>query len=103
MLYHIESENDFNEKINNNEKTILVDFYTTWCGPCQMLAPVIEELAKECESVDFLKIDVDQVTSVAVDFGIEVVPTLVVIKEGKEAKRTEGFMSKAELKEFLEV
>ena len=86
------------EDIINGEKPVLVDFYATWCGPCKMMAPVIEELGKELESkARVLKIDVDKNQTVAAQYNVQAVPTLVIFKNGNIVWRFAGAMPKPAL------
>ena len=75
----------------------VVDFYATWCGPCKMLAPILESVEKETEGVAFFRIDVDQAPDLARRFGIMSIPTLVFLKDGEEVARTVGVQRKPEL------
>lgn len=83
--------------------TALIDFYADWCGPCKMLAPVVEDLAREVEP-DVLvgKVNVDEVPGIASRFGVMSIPTVVVLKDGEEKQRTVGFTSKAKLLSMIE-
>ena len=77
---------------------VLVDFFATWCGPCRMMAPVIEEVAKEVEGkLDIVKVDVDQDGELAMRFGIMSVPTMIIFKDGQPMTQLQGFMPKAQL------
>ncbi len=81
---------------NNQDKLILLDFFATWCGPCQMTGPIIEELARQYKkSVAVAKIDVDLCPKSVAEYGIMSMPTLVVLKKGKEVERASGFLGKA--------
>ena len=75
----------------------VVDFFATWCGPCKMLAPILESVEKETEGVAFFRIDVDQAPDLARRFGIMSIPTLVFLKNGEEVARTVGVQRKPEL------
>jgi len=90
-------DNNFNEIIKNK---VLVDFYATWCGPCKMLSPVLEELSKEID-IDIVKIDVDENNNLAKEYGIMSIPCLILFENGKEIKRNLGFMPKEKIKEFV--
>ena len=73
-----------------NEGTVLLDFYADWCGPCKMLSPIISEIADERSDIKVGKINVDTETSLAREFNIYSIPTIVVLKDGKEVKRATG-------------
>ena len=92
------------EKVVLKAKTpVLVDFWAQWCGPCRMVAPVVEELAQEYEGrVSFGKVDVDQNPKIASQSGIMSIPTLLVFKDGKPITNIVGFRPKAELKQSLD-
>ena len=99
MLTHINNKEEFEQKIANG--TVLVDFFATWCGPCKMLAPVLEQLANEMPEIEILKIDVDQVSDVAKEYGIMSIPTLILFKDGVKQNTQEGFMNINQLKSFV--
>ena len=82
---------------------VVVDFFATWCGPCKMLSPVIDELSGELENVNFVKVDIDQSMDLAQKFKIVSVPTLKVFKNGEEVDTLMGFMPKEVLKSKVEV
>jgi len=81
-VYQI-NENDFQEKVFNSEKPVLVDFFAEWCGPCAMQAPVIEKLSDEHSEFNFYKVDVDNAMGIAQQFGIQSIPTLISFKNGR--------------------
>ena len=95
------TEKNFDELVLNSEGTVLLDFYADWCGPCRMLAPVLETLANENPDITVGKINVDDDGSLAGAFGVSVIPTLVVMENGKVKKKDTGFMSKSELLKLL--
>ena len=83
-------------------KPVLVDFWATWCPPCKMLAPTIEELAVELEGeVVVAKLDVDQAQDIAMKYGVMSIPTMVLFKNGEEVRRTVGFQPKARILDFI--
>ena len=84
---------DFNELINGNE-TVLVQYYAEWCGPCQMLKPVLEGLAKEITDVKFVRVNIEEHRELATAAGIQSIPTVVNYKAGKELGREAGFKPK---------
>lgn len=84
--------------------TVLVDFFATWCGPCKMLAPILEELAEEYrEKITILKIDVDEFSPIASKFSVFSIPTLILFKDGEIVKKTVGFKDLDGLKTFIEI
>ncbi len=95
------TSNEFEEEILKSEKPVLVDFYADWCGPCKMLAPIVEQVATENNDVKVCRINVDEAQDLAVEYGIMSIPTLVVIKNGKEANRAVGVLGKDEILEML--
>ena len=99
-VVHITKAN-FEELVINNSKPVLLDFWATWCGPCRMVAPIVEEIAGEREDILVGKINVDEEMELAVQFGIISIPTLVVMKNGEVANKAVGYMPKAEILELL--
>lgn len=91
--------NNFNEQIK--EGVVLVDFFATWCGPCKMQAPVLEELKEDRSDVKLVKIDVDQETEIAREYGVMSIPTLILFKDGKEVAKNVGFMPKELLVQWI--
>ena len=92
---------NFEELVLNSAKPVLLDFWATWCGPCRMVAPVVEEIAAERDDILVGKINVDEETELAVKFGIISIPTLIVMKNGEVANKAVGFMPKAEILKLL--
>ncbi len=85
------------------KKALVVDFWATWCGPCRMLAPVMEELSGEYEGkADFVKIDVDENPDLAREYSIMSIPCVMVFKDGALAGKNVGFAPKAAMKEFID-
>ena len=80
----------------------LVDFWATWCGPCRMIAPIVEELAAETEGVTFAKVNVDDYGDVAAGLGIEAIPTLFLFKDGKAVDKVVGVQTKQALKAMID-
>ncbi len=95
------NKNNF-EEIVNNEKPVLLDFYADWCGPCRMVAPIIEEIAGEREDIVVGKINVDEEEELAGKFGVFSIPTLVVMKGGKVVSQEAGAKPKAQILVMLE-
>lgn len=100
MLKKIEKE-DFEKEVLKNSKMVVVDFFATWCGPCQMLMPVLEEISKERDDFDIIEIDVDKAQDLAMQYDIEAVPTMIIFKNGTAIDRLGGYYPKEELEEEL--
>lgn len=97
----IVNEKEFNEIINNN-KVVLADFFATWCGPCRMLAPILEEVSNQANGkYEIIKIDVDESYELAKKFGIMSVPTMIIFQDGQEAEKIIGLRSQEDIKEVL--
>lgn len=92
------SEESFKDELVN--KKVLVDFYATWCGPCKMLGLVIEKLDED-ELIPILKVDTDESSSLAAEYNIFSIPTLIMFENGKELKRNVGYLSYEELKKWV--
>ena len=88
---------EFENEVLNSDKKVLVDFYATWCGPCKIISPIIEEVAKENSVVKFVKVDIDANQELAEKYEVVYIPTLVVIENGKEITKSVGAISKEEI------
>ena len=93
---------NFEAEVIKSEKTVLVDFWAPWCGPCRMLSPVVDEIADERTDIKVGKVNVDEQEDLAVRFGIMSIPTLIVFKNGEVAKKTMGVQPKAAILGLLE-
>ena len=100
-VLHINREN-FEKIIAQDGKTVLVDFWATWCGPCRMIAPVLEEVAKECPDVTVCKVDVDEERELALEYGVSSIPTLLVFRDGKVVNQSIGAMPKERILAMLQ-
>lgn len=101
MVKHFDAQN-FENEVLNNKNFVLVDFFATWCGPCQMLSPVIDEISEDPElNLTVGKVDIDKCQDIAQNFGIQSIPTIILFKAGQEAKRIMGFVPKENLKEQI--
>ena len=99
MIQHVGTMERLKEELSRGD--VLVDFFATWCGPCRMLAPVLEELdAKEDFNVQIVKIDVDDAPELAMAFQVETIPTLFFFSEGKAVRRYSGYLREDQLREF---
>ena len=102
MSVNIITKENFNEDVKNNEKTVLIDFYADWCGPCRMLSPFVEEIADEYPEIFVGKINVDNEPELASAFDVSSIPMLVVVKNGKIVSQSVGFRSKEQILSMLE-
>ncbi|MBR1820214.1 MAG: thioredoxin [Clostridia bacterium] len=89
------------ENLSKNHLT-LVDFWASWCGPCRMLGPIVEELAAETEGVAFAKVNVDENPDIAIGLGIQAIPTLFLFKDGEAVDRAVGLQSKDALRAMID-
>ncbi len=99
MLKHA-NESNFNEMTGKG--LVLVDFFATWCGPCKMLGPVLEDMASDRDSIDIVKVDIDESMNLARQYGIMSVPTLVLFKDGQVIAQTSGFQPKESIQQFID-
>lgn len=91
----------FENQVLQNSKPVLVDFYADWCGPCKMLAPVIEEIAAASDAYEVFKLNVDEASQIAAQYGVMSIPTLIVFKGGEVAGKTIGVQSKQTILNML--
>ena len=104
MSVLIINNQNFEEEVVKSDKPVLLDFWASWCGPCKMLSPIVDEFAEEIgDIVKVGKINVDEESDLASKFQIMSIPTLVVIKDGKEVKRSVGVISKNEVKNLVNI
>ena len=92
---------NFKEEVLNSDKTVLIDFYADWCGPCKAFSPVVESVASENEDIKVVKVNVDDAQDLAIKYQVMSIPTTVVIKNGQEVNRAVGMMSKSDLVEMV--
>lgn len=91
------SDENFEQEVLNSNIPVLVDFYADWCGPCKMLSPIVDEVAKENEDIKVVKVNVDESQNTAIKYQVMSIPTLVVIKNGNEVNRSVGLIDKQEV------
>ncbi|MBE5935588.1 MAG: thioredoxin [Lachnospiraceae bacterium] len=95
------TKNNFNEEVLNSDKKVLVDFWASWCGPCKMIAPVVEGIANENNNIKVVKVNVDEEGELAAQYQIMSIPTLVVIENGEIVNKSVGLISKSEIQELV--
>lgn len=95
------TKENFQAEITKSDKPVLVDFWAVWCGPCQMMAPILHELEAEMPDVQIGKVNVDDQMDLARQFRVVSIPTLIIFKNGQEVQRMVGVTSKEELKDAL--
>jgi thioredoxin 1 len=96
------TDGDFQAEVLENEHPVLVDFWAPWCGPCRVVAPVLEEIAVERENLRIVKVNIDENQQTAMNYQILAIPTMVLFRDGQEAKRIQGAMPKKRLEAELE-
>lgn len=102
-ILNITSESDFNEKITQTDKPILVDFWAPWCGPCKMVAPELEAVALEYDDkAVIVKVNVDEQQQLANKYNVMGIPTLLLLKDGKELDRIVGYRPRKDLMEIID-
>lgn len=96
------NKHNFQDEVMNADKPVLLDFWASWCGPCRMVSPVVDEIAAECSDVKVGKVNVDEQPELAGQFGVMSIPTLVVIKNGRIVNQAIGAMPKSAILELLQ-
>lgn len=99
-VIHINKHN-FHEEVVNSDKPVLLDFWAPWCGPCRMISPEVEQIAAERKDIRVAKVNVEENPELASRFRIYSIPTLAVMKEGRETSRTSGFCYKEDILSML--
>ena len=96
------TEENFIKEVAEQSGYVLVDFWATWCGPCQMLAPLIREIAEECPQIKVGKVNVDEQMGLAQVFKVTSIPTLILFKDGKPIRQQVGYIQKDQIKKMWE-
>ena len=99
-VLHLTEEN-FDKEVLNEDKTVLVDFWSPTCGPCLMLSPIIDEIANERTDIKVCKVNTNEAFKLAIQYDVEAIPTLMLIKDGQVVKRSVGFAPKEEVLNML--
>lgn len=95
------NKNNFGQEVLNSDKPILLDFWASWCGPCRMVSPIVDEIAAERSDIKVCKINVDEQPELAAQFGVMSIPTLVVMKSGRIVNQAVGARPKAQILAML--
>ena len=101
MSYINITNQNFNEEVLKSDKPVLIDFWASWCGPCRMIAPIIEEISEERSDIKVGKVNVDDEPELATQFGIMSIPTLVVMKDGELINKLVGVRPKNQILEMI--
>lgn len=100
-ITEIKNMSEFEKEVLNEEKTVFIDFYATWCKPCKIMTPTIEEIAKEYTDIKFVKIDIDKNEELAIKYNVMSIPTMIIMKNGEAKKTFVGITDKQNItKEF---
>lgn len=96
------TKTNYETEVLHSDRPVLIDFWATWCAPCQMLLPIIEELSEELESVKVCKINVDEEREIASKYNVMSIPTLILLKDGQVSETSVGFVSKEKILEMIQ-
>ncbi len=101
MALQILNESNFKQFINEKKGAVLVDFYADWCGPCKMLSPVLEKISKENEDIEIVKVNVDESSNLANEYGVVNIPTMVFLKDSEVSHVQVGLLPEGEILNLL--
>lgn len=102
MAYITITKENFEQEVLKADKPVLLDFWAPWCGPCRMVGPIVEEISNERDDVKVCKLNIDDERELSLQFGIEAIPTLIVMKNGEIANKHVGYLPKEELIALLD-
>ena len=102
-LLNLINNNEFINEVENKDGLVVVDFFATWCGPCKMLTPVLESIDNEMENIKVVKVDIDESRRLAMNYGIQSVPTIKIFKDGREVVTRVGFQPKETLENIIQM
>jgi len=101
-IFHVQDEADFQKRVVQSAKPVIVDFHAAWCGPCKILGPRIEKLMAEYEGkAEFAKVDIDNLSDLAMNFNVSSVPTVIAVKEGKTVGKFVGLIDDDKIRAFV--
>lgn len=100
-MVHVLNNENFEKEVLKDDKVVLVDLYADWCGPCKMLSPTVEAIAEEETEVKVGKLNVDENSDIAAEYGVRSIPTLLIFKNGELKEKSVGVQTKAQIKELL--
>lgn len=100
-VLHVKTD-EFETEVLKSDKKVLVDFYADWCGPCKMMAPILDELSNENTEIKIAKVNVDEESAIAEQYKIMSIPTLIVFDKGEVYKKSVGLIGKADILELLQ-
>jgi len=100
MIIHVNKDN-YKDEVLNSDKPVLIDFWASWCGPCRMIAPILEEISEERDDIKVCKVNIDDEIDLAAKYQIVSIPTLVFVEDGEEISRSVGARPKAQILDLL--